>query len=536
MDKSFIDGVREQVPKINPYVANGLATEQLRYAEQYLDQIFREAAREFPEGLVYKGCRLCTPSEELSVVTRAKDGKRSLELARSDVYLVAYIFEYRGVELFPKYIYLPYAEPGGLIHISGNRFSIKPVLADPTFSVGMSGMFIHLTKIKLTFERQLTHHFFADDRVDTGYVVYSWIHNKAIGKTKKTIKTVYSSLTNYLFAKYGVTETFLRFAGIEVQIGDEETINDKVLNKKEWVICKSRAIAPKSWGTHRPYVQTNVRIAVKRDKYNYVVKGLLAALFYMLDSFPNRIYLEHIDNPETWKSVLGATIFGEGINVGLMLREIDDHLNSCEGYVDFLSVDDFRRDGLEINDFYELLYHVIETLTQTSVRTFESISSIYDKRLITLRYVMYDLSSAVSMIAWSLKTASRNNPDLDEKTITGIMNKYLKLSKISGVVKHSELDSASTSSDNMFFGITSAIISQDKATQKSRKARINMNNPTIHIHSSIALVGSYNNLPKADPTGRSRINPCVKTTPDGMIIVDPDVKEFLDVVQRDISA
>jgi hypothetical protein len=88
----------------------------------------------------------------------------------------------------------------------------------------------------------------------------------------------------------------------------------------------------------------------------------------------------------------------------------------------------------------------------------------------------------------------------------------------------------------MFFGITSMMVTQDNASASGgKKSKINLKDPGKHLHSSIAEVASYNNIPKSDPTGRSRINPCLRLGPNDMVERDPDKKDLLDHVQMLLS-
>lgn len=535
MDVELLNGVRNITPDINGKIANGLATEQLLGVEQYIDQIFKGASNVFPDGLTYEGYKRCTPQEEYNEAVRIKDNRQVFELARSDFYLVSYQFKYKGNPLYPRYLYLPFAEDGGIIHVRGNRFSIQPVLADPSFSIGMSSMFIQLTKTRLTFERNVIQHYMANQDRESTYVIWSWVHHGAKNKSKKSMKIVYSTLVNYLFAKYGVTKTFADFAGCDIIVGGHE-INSIDYPADEWVVCTTVGIPPRAWPKGIPYMQTNVRVAIPKHQYTPLVKNLVGGLFYIADNFPDNIKPEYVDDPRAWKIILGHIISAKGTSVGLMLREIEEHLLVIDEYVDFIVKQDLHRSGIEIDTIYEMFVHVIEVLSQKTVQSDIAISSVYGKRLITLRYVLHDIVTSINRLTFKLSNALKNKGEdgLDEKTIIALMNKFLRKDRIAGLRhKHGEITSISTSNDCMMFGVTSVIVPQEEATAGvGGVSRINLQNPAKHFHMSLAEVCAYNTLPKADPTGRRRINPFVSLSLDGTVLRDPSLRKMLDESQQ----
>jgi hypothetical protein len=164
------------------------------------------------------------------------------------------------------------------------------------------------------------------------------------------------------------------------------------------------------------------------------------------------------------------------------------------------------------------------------------ISSIYDKRLITLRYVLFDIISQINTLMYKLRAAQKKRKKLEATEINNLMNIHLRGNRITNIrnhAKHPEVTPISTSNDNMFFGVTSTMLTQDSAsTGGNKKGKINLRDPAKHLHVSVAEVGSYNNIPKSDPTGRSRINPFLHLGADGMVQRDPELRPLLDHVQK----
>jgi hypothetical protein len=65
-----------------------------------------------------------------------KQNKRIYDVARSDVYLVQFLFSLNGEEVKDVlYIYLPYVTQGGIMTIKNSKYVISPVIADVALSV-----------------------------------------------------------------------------------------------------------------------------------------------------------------------------------------------------------------------------------------------------------------------------------------------------------------------------------------------------------------------------------------------------------------
>src|SRR5687768_11868342 len=103
MDRELARLIDADTPKINPQIGNGLAVEHMKQCEKYLDDVFKAAAKGFPEGLLYLGSERCTPQEEFDENTKIKGNKRVFDVARSDIYMVKYLFSYKGVPLPPRF-------------------------------------------------------------------------------------------------------------------------------------------------------------------------------------------------------------------------------------------------------------------------------------------------------------------------------------------------------------------------------------------------------------------------------------------------
>ena len=533
MDKKLFDLVAASTPKFNDLVVNGLAVQHMRYVEQYVEKIIRTAEVDFPPELRYVGYRRCTPQEEYAEVTRRLGTQSTFELARSDLYLVKYIFTYNGEELEPVFLYLPFVTDAGLITIRGSTFSISPVLADKAISVGPDNIFIPLNRDKLTFERQIQH-FFRNGERETVYVVWSQIYHLKGNKrpTGKSVVRGKTTLAHYLFAKYGVTRTFAEFANATVVVGTPDTINAETYPPDKWVICSSTQLKPRGV-RDKQYVASNLQLAIKKQDYNLTTASLIGGFFYVVDHFPNRVQAEYIDETRLWRVLMGHLLFGSGGNEGKLHVDVTAHLRSLDGYLDSEAKAYLREDGVICEDLYGLLMHIIETFSHRVTSATAQVASMYDKRLMVLRYVLYDLTNAINKFMF--KVISTKKKPMTKADVVKLMKHTLKANRVMGINRnHGEVNSVSSPGDNKFFKITSQIVLQTDSSG-GRGKKITSADPGKYLHASIAEVGSYNTMGKSEPTGRNKINPCVKIDPDGLIVRDSDKLELIDRVQRKIQ-
>lgn len=548
MDKQLFELVHDQIPKMNDRIVEGFAVDQMRYVEQHVDRIFRTAAADFPPELQYKGYRRCTPQEEYAEITKKQSTPTVQELAPSDIYMVKYLFSFQGEDLEPKYLYLPFVTDAGIIRIHGSSFQVAPVLADKAISVGPDSIFIPLNRDRLTFERE-TQHFYRNGERESVYVVWSEIyHIKAADKklVNKALVRGNTCLTHYLFAKYGVYQTFALFANTEIAIGDENVINAENYPTDKWAICSSIAMKPKGV-KGRMYVSTDLRIAVPLENYNQTTKALVGGFFYVVDRFPQRVRAEYVDihhadyiggegELRMWRILIGHLLWGGNGNEGLLSDNVDTHLRSLDSYLDKEAKDYLRDDDIYCEDLYQLFMYIIENFSPMVTNSMSKVSSMYDKRLMVLRYVLRDLTHAINRFMFKVTSFKPRTRPLTKHDVTTMMRHTLKPMLITGINRgHGEVTSVSSPGDNKYFKFTSRLVQQVDSSGTSTKSKSAASDPSKLAHVSIAEIASMSTMTKSEPTGRDKINPFVHIDQDGLVKRDPEKIPLLDQVQAMIQ-
>jgi hypothetical protein len=546
MDSFLMSRVIDDSPKINPDIANGLAVKLQSRLEKYLDDIIRGVAKNFIEGLKYLGCKRCTPQEEYEFSIRptsnTQNNKKTFDIARSDLYLVKFEFSYNGVMLPARKMYLPFIGDAGFMFISGSRFVISPVLSDVVISKGLNNIFIRLVRDKITVER-LPHNVYINGVRESIQVVWSLIHHKIKKETNRSGVKANTSLAHYLFCKYGLAETFRRFAGCNVIIGESE-INPNTYPPEDWTICSSVKLMPR--GKDSSYIGTNIRLVFRNNEFNTLAKNLVAGFYYIVDHFPDRFRVDTLNDTTVWLITLGSILFITGTNSSQYV-DAKEHLESLDEYMDEVVINKLHTINLFCTDIYQLFSIVILNFNDWVIQARDKVNSMYGKELSILYFLLEDITKAFIKLHYRLKKLANKKPSdgvsrkkLTERDITNAMMQILKPGIIFFIRKDNiGVSNVSYSGDNKYFEVTSIL-----ATQKSNAKKTSSNdkkdttNPAKRLHVSIAEVGGYLSFTKSEPSGHSQINPYVKTRDLGEIVEivrDTEKITLLDTVQEMIK-
>lgn len=548
MDRHLREFMESDSPKLNPYLANGLAVYHMERSEKYLDDIFRDVFKNFTGGITYQGCKRITPYEEYDQ-TKKKQGKNKkyvFDLARSDLYMIKVMFDFldpkdNQVKRIDRYLYLPYVRDAGAITLSAANYYISPVLADKVISIGINNIFVRPLCDKLTFER-LMQTVVIDGVRESIDIPWSAIYHKnAKARALKPKVRVNTTIAHYLFCKYGFTETLKTLCNTVPVVGGAD-INPNNYPIDEWTIFSTAFnnpnIKPKGCRGVSDWQPTKIRIAVRKDDVTPKVKSLIAGFFYVADHYPDRVQAQWVDNTILWKRILGIAIFSETISEGRLLEDINEHFKSLDNYIDpytSIKLRSVKRVDRPIEDIYQLFDLIIEKIDEWLLNSTEDVNTMYDKEFSILYFVLMEITKNIYLLYYKLTAASKKGLTLNE--VNNIMNMTLKVGLIHAIRRsHGEVRVQTTSGDNKALKITSILVPQSSSnTQSNRKDRTAVTDPSKWLHASIAEVGGYLNLPKNEPSGRSRVNLCQNLKGMEDVCRNPKFKDLLDDIQAKIQ-
>lgn len=531
MNKYLLARIKQDTPKMNPSLANGLATEYVPKAIDYIDRVWRDASKGFPPELRYVGCRVCTPLEEF-YTDGVKSKKKYVELARSDIFLVRYDFTYNGVPLEPRYIYLPFANEAGSIRLGGSTYFISPILSDTVLSYEDSSIFVKLPRNKFAVRRKDVS-ILVDGKTTVFAATYASLYH--FPANKKPIREVKAETTlfHYLLCRYGFYETFRRFTGATPIVMNSAPELDEY-PASEWVHFKSSEFKPRGYPGKMEYLPTTLRVVVKRSECTDQVKSMIASLFYIADHFPDRIKAEYIDSIRLWRVLLGHLVFGSLPSEGKLHDDIGEHINSLEEYIDALAKERFKNAGFNIDSIFEFFAIAVRDYNKWQLKSAKVANDLYTKEISVLMDLLSPITFSIFTFHFKLKSALKKA--VTERDIRDLFAKNIKPRSIFQLAKQMNGVSAMTySGDNKCFKITNVVVPQKDTNGIKTKEAQRLDDPTKRLHISFAEVGSFINLSDSNITGENKLNLHVQLDANSKIVRNKELKPMLDKIQSMIK-
>ncbi len=535
----FANIAKRCTPDMNDEVMNGLACYYIPQAMAYVDAVIRASSSSFPPGLEYLGCKRCNPLEEYNFVTKPKGSKREFDIAQTDVFMIMLYFKFKGEELPPKHLQLPFIREGGIINLRGSMYHFSPILTDKVISPAGSKVFIKILKAKMNFMREY-HNVVVNGKKDTVYIVYGDIYkkkdNKKIAKTTDAV----SCIAHYLFAINGVTGTFQKYLGFVPVFGNEE-INPETYPPSNWVICKSIGVKPKGCKLYS-YMPTSIRIAIPIEKWDLAAQSLVAGFYYVVDNFPDRMLLDYIDEKRIWTILLGEIIFTGAFSHQKLYEDTKVHFVNLSNYLDERSMRTLNSIGYPVNDFYDLIYYILRDYNTIIHTGYSDGNTVYNKNYELLYYAMFEITSGLNKaLVYLNKIASKDKDEnnrrvLETKDILKFLinDHYLKTKSFIDSKGKQAINTVSYSGDHKYPKITAIVTEQDSMTtgNASKRSKKKAITERQRLHTSMLEIGSMLYLPKSKPTPVVRINPYVRINLEtGDIIRNPKIMETLDKTQ-----
>lgn len=517
--------------RINPILANGIATEQGKDIPAYMDKVMLCMAATLPEGLVYTGSRAASPIEQLLVISkeRSKGGgitRRMVDLGKSDCYLRAYEFELFGEKLPPRYIFLPYIRRGGIIRIRDSTYAVSPVLADNLISAYSDKIYMPVTRSKSLYYG-LMHTFSKDGAITPCNVVYSaihWVGKNAVNTKRETC------LVHYLLCKYGLKESLKRYYNLEVVIGKAD-INTQYYPENEWVICASTQRNP-DIRSKLQYTPIEIRVAIRREEFTPHVESFIGGMFYVMDHESTSIVIEDLNDTYLWRRLLSRFLLRSVPNETKAMNEINTHMESLDAYVDLLVTERIRKAGLDYTNIYDLFNHLIcnyDDLTNNSRASYMA-----DKQVETVRFIMFDVVTHIFDLLFKLTKLKGER--LNSKMVNQLFGKTFPtdvIFKIGNGKSHGEVSIVSNATDLLPISVTKKLIPQKKVTVTGKRYKsTEVDDESKELDGSQAYVTTATLLSNSDPTGREYINHYMELNDDLTIKLSEAELEDIDELNR----
>lgn len=511
----LIDLVREKTPKFNEDIARGYASKEIAEGEDYVKAVLAAAAVSLPPEIEYVGPGTTTTKEAFEVLLGENRGgknggtKQSYEYARSNIYLVKFLFRLRGELIEPQYIGLPFLNDGALMKITGSVYSVAPQLADVAVSVTSNEIFVPVTRDKLKYHRN-THAIRYNGLTTIGYVVWSNLYRDSKRDTSNANKTVVmnTAVVHYLLSKFGLTETATRMGVGEFIVGDTEEDRVDYMHKGYHVFESSKQ-PPR--GLKYQAEPTRIWFAFHPDQYNDAVsRDFIASIYYVIDHFPDRITINELDNPVRWLVLLAHAVFANGEKETKLLELVRNHINSIEHYVDAKSHEWFEQDGIGyVKDIYDLMIEIANSYTRRRLEAAKTSTSMYGKHLLVNRKVYSDIVSGIFTCIYKLQQKVRSRGDqFTRLELETELKKHMNSRRILQLnqSKHPEVEPVSCPGAYMAYKVTTRLVLQSNVTSSSKAAKTIFDPFTMGNDVSIAECGTMLAPTKGEATGRGQMN------------------------------
>jgi len=517
----------DDMPRLNKELCEGLAWKQAEEYEKYIEEVIRCAASIFPKGFKFVGSRRATPEEHFKAVTRPKKfSPASYDLAPTDMYAMAYHFEFEGVPAKVRYLLLPYVRRGGVLRIKGACYKISPVLADNLFSPDTDVLYVPVTRSKLKFHR-LSVTYVADGVLMSTDTVHCPVINMLAPKRHKKRVT---TLMHYMMCNKGLSGALLEYFQVHAVVGEHE-INSDSYPTDHWVICSSRGVHPIRANLN--YTPSSIRIAIPKLEFTSEVHSAIGGIFYIIDHEPELITVDQVENILLWRRLIPRFAIAKRNTERHEADLMEAHFDSIGHYIDELVKRRLVKENIDSRDIYEFFAVIEKTFTERAIHADPADTS--NKKMETTRFVLFDVVKTIFNAAFVLK--GLEGPRLSLTNIEHKLNKaFITASAMKMNRKHGEVEVVSSPTDLLPISVTRGLVPQSKTvvTGKSAKDK-EMTSRARALHWSQALTSGFCNITSADPSGRSSINHFCQLDESWDIVVPEEAKRELAVFSRMIE-
>ncbi|QXN70464.1 putative RNA polymerase beta subunit [Bacillus phage vB_BspM_AgentSmith] len=525
--QSLASFIKERTPKFNKQLVEGLCYHRLKDAISYIDQFIRYSCEQKTDtNLRYLGFKEVTPQEELKFLFN-KSNRVTYDIARNDIYLVKFIFQYgEEEEIRESYFYMPFLEKGNSMHMSGNKFLISPVLADKVISIGEQIIFINILTAKYSFNR-LHHNVSVDGAFRRVPLVLGELYKNQVKKLQDTTKAK-PTIMHYLLANYGYTKTMQMLLGFVPTPVYDYTGSDKV-------VIASTGLKPRGYIKDASiYEPTKIKFLIDHSQYNEEVLYCIGNLYYVLDNFPDRISIEELDNTTIWRWLLSEIIHTGLHSLSYLNEKINAHFNDLSSDFDIVTRKKLKDIDVDVTNLIELLLVIFKNFNSWML-TSNDRNLYHSKTYEVESYVLSYLTSRITRAVLDINKEEMRTQGglLESKTVDKIFKKYFGLRSVFGIRKETTfVSTVNYSGDHLYFKRTSIVSEQEsdfvnvgvKETNTSERKK---------IVASMATIGSILGLSKKNPTPLIHLNPyCNIDYNSGTVLPHPQYDNIIESTDK----
>ena len=519
--------IADRTPKFNKLMVEGMTYHRINKAVEYLDNFIKySCSSKTNTHLEYLGYRELPPKEEIKFLFN-KTSKVVYDIADNDIYLVEFTFKYGDEELPRKYyFYVPFMSKGNIMHMSGNKFLILPVLADKVISIGDKIIFINILTAKYSFSRN-----YFSVIVDGIYhrvpVVNTELYKNQAKKLEDTTKA-YTTVMHYLLANYGYDKTMMMLLGFIPKAVYDYSGTEKL-------VITTTGNPPHGYIRNKNiYVPTNIKFVVDRADCNEETLYCIGNMFYIIDNFPDSVTIDELNNPTMWKRLLGEIIHSGNHGLSYITEKISAHFNDLNSNFDTITTNKLKDININCNNLIQLLAVIFKEFNNWIMNS--EVRSLYHNKSYEVEsFVLSHLTSRLTRIVLDINKEELrvNGGKLESKVVDNIFKKYFVTRAIFSLKKDKlYVTSIEYSGDHLYPKNTSMIVQQESDFVNVANNDVNTSEKK-KIVGSMATIGSLLGLSKKNPTPLVRLNPYVTVDfKTGTILPNPLYNNIVESTDR----
>ena len=516
--------VADQAPVMNTQITEGLSTLQSFSVENYIHHVWKCAAETFPPGLKYLYGSRCTPYEEFKVVTEPTNPIKIFEMGKSDIYLMKYVFSFNGVELKPRYIFLPFLRPGNLWFARDARYMLTPVISGKVFNIENGNIYMPLQKFKMGFFKTPTA-CMLNEKVIQGSSVCSHLF---IIKKPAMRSNLQPTLMHYILAEYGLSATLKLLFNVDAKIGKNEL---KTLMGKGHTVFSSIRRPPIRKTLN--FELSDIHIAIPDNQYKSYLDNVMSTIFYIIDNtVESTSSVKDLENPQLWLRLLDLFIFKEQGSERKIFDRMEAHTLWAKHLMDPVTQKTLIQNNINCKTIFELFKYIC--INYEDIIIHNDPGSMYDKDLDAIKHFLYSVVYNIFTTTYQLQNIAPSMLNADK--ITKTFTKFLKKDRILSVKGHGELQSVSVATDAMIFSTTCNCINYSKANNENKGKRGGYVEIGSNLHPSQAEVGTYQWITQSEFTGRGKLSPFLKLANKRFIKqsekLSDDINEFYKLLKE----
>lgn len=565
--------VIDKQPKENTtYIEGDIAVETLEKLPETLSIIFEEYSKCIDSKIFrYLGYEYATPEEELMEDAYTGSANKLREIHKSTVYMVKFIFEFKGEKIY-KYMFMPYAERGGIIEMSGTPYYIIPVITDVVISAETNKLLVRLNKDRISISSisfpimlsTLTE----NNEIYDNVIDLDLLLGKPMMPSAKKLRA--GQQTKYLYPmifsiyyKYGFHKTIdmlSRFnnENFKIFVDNEEHTLYKDYVKQGYRVYSSsyigKATRPKLVERDIAYVPHTIKIATNLEDLTFIETNIITSIIHICDVVndgmciawincinENKPYQIDKNNNEclSFINILSKYIYETDVSLAKKTQDTIELMENFEGYVDSIIKNRLTVSDISVNDFFELTIHILKEYINMTTNVMNYSMSVKNSYFEIMYYLACDVINKYHMLIKKLSQEINSKDTITVKEVKSMFNKQLTIKEMYKLVKSSARSLATipydTHGDCIYFKGTSMLELQSCGNGAKCGGNTTFPNEAKILNAMDALSGSILNFPKKRPSPKFRYNFYCQIDDHGVIVVPDHLLPVLEECNLTLS-